>query len=174
MMAIPEGATPLVVGTLLALGALSLVLAPLLTEDKAQAPGPPERPDEPAGDTASPSILALREIEFDRATGKLSESDYADLKSRYTTLALAEMRIADGRAGRENGSADIVDPVEAAILRAKVNQRTCTTCGPCSEPDAIYCPGCGKYLPGQCSSCGAPVDAPGARFCSGCGKLLAA
>jgi hypothetical protein len=30
------------------------------------------------------AIDALREIEFDRATGKLSDDDYAALKTEYT------------------------------------------------------------------------------------------
>ena len=47
------------------------------------------------GDGASGEVSAvdvLREIEFDRATGKLSEADYGSLKSAYTARALAELR----------------------------------------------------------------------------------
>ena len=36
----------------------------------------------------SDAVVALREIEFDRATGKLSDADYAELKTRYTRAAL--------------------------------------------------------------------------------------
>ena len=46
------------------------------------------------------AVVALREIEFDRATGKLSDTDYAELKSRYTERALAAMR-ARGDAGAD-------------------------------------------------------------------------
>jgi len=35
---------------------------------------------------------ALKEIEFDRATGKLSDADYEQLKAKYTEAALAAMR----------------------------------------------------------------------------------
>ena len=38
------------------------------------------------------AIDALREIEFDRATGKLSDDDYAALKAEYTRTALVELR----------------------------------------------------------------------------------
>jgi rRNA maturation endonuclease Nob1 len=186
MMALPDGAMPLVVGTALALGALTMVLAPLLTgvqaDEPARGPIALDADDEPAS-----SVDALREIEFDRATGKLSDADYADLKARYTKLALEELRAgdravdlasrkADGHAANAvlAASATSSDPVEAAIGRARANQRSCQSCGPRSEPDAIYCSDCGRYLPGACGSCGEMVDLKGARFCNACGASLAA
>lgn len=197
MMAVSDGMVPLVVGTVLALGALSLVLAPLLSGDEEPAAAPernqPLKHSGSQNEVTSPAVLALREIEFDRATGKLSESDYADLKSRYTSLAVAELREADraiaagsgeGSAGQPQsdfaaqleavGALGSPDPVEAAIIRARVNQRVCKVCGPRPEPDATYCSGCGGYLAETCKSCSAPVEQPGARFCSECGKSLAA
>lgn len=186
MMAFSDGAIPLVVGTVLALGALTMVLAPLIsgvqTEEPARGPVTLDADDEPAS-----HVDALREIEFDRATGKLSDVDYADLKARYTKLALEELRAGD-RAGDLSGitadgrtanaalttSATSLDPVEVAIGRARANQKICRSCGPRSEPDAIYCPDCGQYLPGACGSCGETVDLKGARFCNACGASLAA
>ena len=50
----------------------------------AASPRPAEVPES--------AIDALREIEFDRATGKLSDDDYASLKTEYTRTALVEMR----------------------------------------------------------------------------------
>ncbi|WP_337169537.1 zinc ribbon domain-containing protein [Gemmatimonas aurantiaca] len=190
-MALPEGALPLVVGTALALGALTLVLAPLvsgLTDTDATRRPKPSGADAGTDDGKSSSVDALREIEFDRATGKLSDTDYAELKTRYTRLALEELRAndaaeaissrvtTDGRLvhAMSSASVDPSDPVEAAIVRARANQRSCSVCGPRSEPDAIYCSDCGRYLPGTCGTCGSTVDAPGARFCSGCGNALAA
>ncbi len=197
-MALPEGALPLIVGTLLALGALALVLWPLVSDSS----GEPRRNPEPASDAdkyeaaSSPSVIALREIEFDRATGKLSDADYDDLRQRYTRQAIEEMRqhraglpaeagaegsaeaSAEARAGFSVGTlkqdAGSDDAVEAAIRRARARGPICPTCGPQKEPDAVYCSNCGRYLPGTCGSCGEPVNAPGARFCSGCGSSLAA
>jgi hypothetical protein len=127
------------------------------------------------------AVAALREIEFDRETGKLSDGDYAELKTRYTREALAELRAADARDAATapvvlaaSSSADAADPVEAAIRRARENQRSCGVCGPRPEPDATYCSSCGSYLPGACGKCGTSVDLVGSRFCSGCGDHLAA
>lgn len=185
-MALPEGALPLIVGTLLALGALALVLWPLVSDSS----GEPRKNPEPASDAeeyeaaSSPSVIALREIEFDRATGKLSDADYDDLRQRYTRQAIEEMRQHSAGAGAEadaGASAGMLtqdlgsdDAVEAAIRRARVRGPVCPVCGPQKEPDALYCSNCGRYLPGNCGSCGEPVNAPGARFCSGCGSSLAA
>jgi hypothetical protein len=39
------------------------------------------------------ALTALKEIEFDRETGKLSEVDYEFLKAKYTTAALEALRL---------------------------------------------------------------------------------
>jgi hypothetical protein len=133
--------------------------------------GPMSAPARAPVRTATPqsdserAIAALREIEFDRATGKLSESDYAELKQRYTQEAVIAMR-------RTSSCAE--DEVEAAVLAYRRTHRECITCGPRPEPDAIYCSNCGKYLLGGCAQCGASVSEPGARFCTACGHQLAA
>src|SRR5262249_46662849 len=61
----------LVIGTLLAVGALAFVLYPVF------APPPQRRfvPPTPRRDEGNDAVAALREIEFDRATGKLSDVD---------------------------------------------------------------------------------------------------
>jgi ribosomal protein L40E len=66
------------------------------------------------------AVDALRELEFDRETGKISESDYGPLKARYTEQALAVMRA---------GSAPV-----------------CEKCGPRPESDAEFCSNCGSAL----------------------------
>lgn len=196
--ALPEGAIPLAVGTALALGGLSLVLAPLIGgDDTSDADTKAQRAATNAADvaaarTARPAadgaVEALREIEFDRATGKLSDSDYLELKQRYTQAAIDEMR-ALKRAPAEVASAEIPpaeiapaeiervdehDPVEAAIQRARAMQKECRECGPRPEPDAEYCSACGKYLARACQICAAPVEEIEAHFCSACGAELRA
>jgi hypothetical protein len=162
----------LVIGTLLAVAAMAWVLAPLFRADagRVAAPYSPLRQDIAA--RRERAVEALREIEFDRATGKLSDADYDMLKARYTRQAVAAMR-------SESGAA-LVDEseIEAAIRRAREAQAAAPSCsihGPRPEPDAIYCSECGRFLRGACANCGAMTTAPGARFCEGCGhRLLAA
>ena len=173
-MALPAEALPLAVGTVLALVALTVVLSPLMSDDKAEAPVAPKVKDPNAEGTA---IAALREIEFDKATGKLSDKDYDSLRATYTRDALAELRAADNLAAvsaSNVGGLVTDDMVEAAIRRARHTNHDCTVCGPRPEPDAVFCSSCGRYLAGNCGSCGTPVELVGARFCVGCGEGLAA
>lgn len=161
---------PLAIGTLLAIGALAYVLFPIFVETPF-APRRRPRTEPSVGNAAEEdAVVALREIEFDRATGKLSDSDYDELRARYTERALAAMRRGDA----EVDELSSIDPVEAAVSRLRLHLKECVTCGPRPEPDAEYCSHCGKYLPGACGACGATVDAPGAAFCTACGKRLAA
>ena len=156
----------LLVGTILAVGALAYVLFPLL------AGAVPARRLRTAGGGAGPStaeheaVVALREIEFDRVTGKLSDADYDELRVRYTARALEALRAV--------GSSTPGDAAEAAVLAYRSRLRSCGTCGPRPEPDATYCSRCGRFLPGACGSCGVAVTESGAAFCTSCGRQLAA
>ncbi|HET9010386.1 MAG TPA: zinc ribbon domain-containing protein [Gemmatimonadaceae bacterium] len=156
----------LIVGTILAVGALAYVLFPLL----AGAMPVPRRFALPAGATdgapEQEAVVALREIEFDRATGKLSDADYEELKARYTERALHALRA--------TGAATPDELAEAAVVAFRARLKSCARCGPRPEPDATYCSGCGSYLPGACGSCGATVTESGAAFCASCGRQLAA
>jgi hypothetical protein len=162
----------LVLGTLLAIGALAFVLFPLFS-DLAAAPFralPDAR--QAAGVAEQEAVVALREIEFDRATGKLSDSDYEELNARYTERALTAMR--SGEAANVLAASLSADPAEAAVVAYRARLSQCVTCGPRPEPDAIYCSNCGHYLPGACASCGSAVNESGATFCGSCGRQLAA
>ena len=157
----------LIIGTLLAVGALVVVLYPLFV---GAAPVSLRVTSVPmtAGSAEQEAVVALREIEFDRATGKLSDGDYTELHARYTTRALEAMRAAGGDVSAA------ADPVEAAVLAFKARMKSCGNCGPRPEPDATYCSNCGLYLPGTCAGCGQAVTEPAASFCAKCGRQLAA
>jgi hypothetical protein len=173
----------LVTGVVLAICALAAVLQPVLqgtdltpTRDRPlpaalNAAPKLEIDDEPVPGSA---IEALREIEFDRATGKLSDTDYAALKQRYTGAALDELRARDtGGAGPVTPAA-VADDLAEARIRKYRGFAACGTCGPRPETDALFCSTCGTYLPGACEQCGEAVVIAGSRFCARCGHVLAA
>jgi ribosomal protein L40E len=108
--------TALLVGTALAVASLCFVLYPLFRADMAIAPRQLRDPSS----RQSTAVDALRELEFDRETGKISDADYEPLKSRYTEQALVVMRAGDA-------------PV-------------CQRCGPRPERDAEFCSNCGAAL----------------------------
>ena len=154
----------LIIGTLLAVGALAFVLYPIFFGTTRVAPVA-YVPRLNEGDSA---VAALREIEFDRATGKLSDADYADLKARYTKEAIAAMR----RGTSDERRAD--DEIEAAVRAYREAHPACPEHGVRPEADAVYCSDCGRYLHDRCAGCGAPVVEHDARYCVGCGTSLAA
>jgi hypothetical protein len=162
----------LIIGTLLAVGALAYVLYPLMV-----GPVPARRVTSAVAPSAKAAeheaIVALREIEFDRVTGKLSDADYVELKSRYTARALQAMRARDAASELASGASPD-DTIEAAVAAYRERMRSCPGCGPRPEPDAVYCSNCGRYLPGACEGCGASVTQSGATFCASCGRQLAA
>ncbi len=157
-----------------ALGALVLwyILSPLFRPATA-APAFLE-PLDPEETRRGIALIALKEIDFDRATGKLSDLDYQALKDKYTQEAVAALREEDVT----------VDPVEALIAErsrtlgsAAVSGGglTCPNCGPRPEPDARFCSNCGGALASTaaCPVCHAPLE-PGSRFCSNCGVQVPA
>jgi hypothetical protein len=74
---------------LVAVAILWMVLQPMI------APAPPTvpiiDPPEPEETARGRALLALKEIEFDRATAKLSDEDYEMLRDRYERAAIATM-----------------------------------------------------------------------------------
>lgn len=115
-------------------------------------------------DDLSPQAVALRalkEIEFDRATGKLSDTDYEQLKAKYTQAALAAMRGA---------------PEASPGAQRTAHGARCPEHGPRPETDAQFCSECGRRLgsaPGYCARCGTALETE-ARYCNACGARVAA
>src|SRR5882672_5289859 len=95
----------LIVGVLLAAGATYYVLLPILRPPREPSAdtGVGDEGDDPDDDMSPRAVAfrALKEIEFDRATGKLSDTDYESLKAKYTEEALVAMRGEQGAGSRE-------------------------------------------------------------------------
>jgi hypothetical protein len=137
----------LVIGTALALGALAFVLYPVFRN--AEAAPPPSAPRREPTETER-AVDALREVEFDRATGKLSDEDYAALRSAYTAEAVEAMRAETvpepQSAGSTEADESAPDPAEALIRRYRSTLVTCPACGVRPEPAAAFCSICGRRL----------------------------
>ena len=161
---------------LVGLLALFVVLRPLIWP-----PPPADQVYEPVEQEETPrgvALLALKEIEFDRETGKLSDEDYRFLKEKYTAQAIEALRAEEGEAASDDVETLIAHRVRAlrsAAASAPPGAPTCVTCGPRPEPDASFCSTCGSRLSSAatCTSCGAAL-AVDSRFCEGCGSRVAA
>jgi hypothetical protein len=155
----------LVAAVTLAAAAIYFVLRPILSPHQAAlaADDAGADPDDDLSQRAV-ALRALKEIEFDRATGKLGDADYDALKRRYTAEALEALRAGEPA------------PLSAVPVMGPASSRSCPTHGLRTEPNAVHCSECGRRLeagPGFCSRCGAVMESE-ALFCSSCGRRVAA
>lgn len=111
-----------------------LILWPLLSRPEARsAEGSPSLPVS----RGHAALSAIKELEFDLATGKLAEDDYKVLRARYETKAVEALT--------EAPAVRPVAPDEAleAEIRAARGRRFCTSCGTALPSGARFCPSCG-------------------------------
>jgi len=154
----------LVAGLVLALAAVLLVLEPLLRAASGHAVTVAEPLFSDSDDESDPrlarrdrALAAIKEIDFDRATGKLSDDDYARLKTQYTAEALEALREADAAAAPDTASAishlpsPVPDDVERLIATARGasanGRRFCLECGTPLTGSRRFCLDCGTALP---------------------------
>ncbi len=142
---------------LVGVAALWLVFQPLV---RPRMSGPPaSEPPDPEETPKGIALAALKEIEFDRETGKLSDADYELLKARYTATAVRALReeqvaasndvealiTAKVRSLRSASATTSLDPPsELSQRRTASPALVCDACGVRPEPDAVYCSSCGR------------------------------
>src|SRR2546425_10255878 len=120
------------------------------------------------------ALRALKEIEFDRATGKLSDADYDALKAKYAAEALAALRTEARETGSGTRETEPAANITSPVSRVPVS--VCPVDGPRPEADAEFCSECGRRLgsaPGYCARCGEALEHE-ARYCHACGARVAA
>lgn len=113
-----------------------LILWPLLNRPEGRSAEGRSLPPAPAA-KGRMALAAIRELEFDLATGKIAEDDYKMLRARYEARAVEALT--DAPAVRP------VAPDEAleAEIRAARGRRFCTSCGSALPSGARFCPSCG-------------------------------
>ncbi len=113
------------------------------------------------------ALRSIKELEFDRAMGKLSTGDFEQMSQRLRTRAIALMKQLDedGSGYRElierelrarlqktgsdpaGANAPVAQPTEATITAPAAAVATvaavCTACGTVNDGDAKFCKSCG-------------------------------
>lgn len=123
----------------------------------------------PASDVVSPEraallaekrtlLLALKDLEAERDSGKLSNEDYRDLNEQYRKRARDVLRQLDGLIGPHrsraqqllaaaSGTQTTVQPAAPAPAAAAVPAvQSCSGCGLANDMDAVFCKKCGTRL----------------------------
>ena len=100
------------------------------------------------------SLRAIKELEFDRAMGKLSEADFKEMSGRLRVRATRLMRQLDAGAGyRDQIERDLEKRISKQPEVAKGAEdaegntaRQCAACATHNDADARFCKGCGGKL----------------------------
>jgi hypothetical protein len=91
-------------------------------------------------------LRSIKELEFDKAMGKVSEADFAEISSRLRARALSLMADLD-RAPAAPAAKRAATPVPTPVAAA--TNRACGTCGIVNDADARFCKSCGSGLGGS-------------------------
>lgn len=100
------------------------------------------------------ALRALKELEFDRAMGKLADGDYQEISTRLRARASSLIRQLDAGDGyrarieRDVASRLVQSPSSESAKGAatKPATRTCAACATANDADARFCKGCGVQL----------------------------
>src|SRR5437899_2929309 len=100
------------------------------------------------------ALRSIKELEFDRAMGKLSESDWREMSGRLRARAARLMRQLDAGAGyREEIEHDLEKRLADAHVggarrtsTTEAHSSDCPSCRTANDADARFCKNCGQKL----------------------------
>jgi len=95
------------------------------------------------------TLRAIKDLEFDRAMGKLSDEDFRDMSSRLRARATRLIKQLDaGSSYRDQIERDLVKRLGLGGDKASAapEVRTCAACATTNERDAKFCKQCGARL----------------------------
>jgi hypothetical protein len=92
------------------------------------------------------TLRAIKDLEFDRAMGKLSEDDFRDMSGRLRSRAARLIKQLDAGAGyRDQIERDLAKRLGQNAPAASATH-ACAQCGVQNDPDAKFCKQCGVRL----------------------------
>jgi len=95
------------------------------------------------------TLRALKELEFDRAMGKVADADFAEVRARLRARAVRLMQQLEGHSTyRDLIERDLRERPAAAATGASAASpdQACAQCATVNEPDARFCKMCGHAL----------------------------
>ena len=97
-------------------------------------------------------LRSIKELEFDRAMGKVSDADFHEMGTRLRARAkrLLQQLDVEGAGYRDRIERELAARLAEADVPgpAAPARRACARCGTSNEPDAKFCKGCGASLSG--------------------------
>ena len=94
-------------------------------------------------------LRSIKELEFDKAMGKVADADFDDMAGRLRQRAVGLMqRIEQGETGLRERIANDLTAMTSRSSRSsrKVNAQQCLACQTLNDADARFCKSCGAQL----------------------------
>jgi hypothetical protein len=99
-------------------------------------------------------LRSLKELEFDRAMGKVSDADFHEMggRLRFRARALLKQLDVDGASYRDQIERELAERLTGAgdagaeTSGEPTTRRLCGACGASNERDAKFCKECGAAL----------------------------
>jgi hypothetical protein len=133
---------------LVGLGALR-ALRPLVSADDDRTPMIGQRTRAALEREKMLALRSIKELEFDRAMGKLSDADWQEMSGRLRARAARLMRQLDAGGGyRERIEHDLAKRLEKTpdVLPKASAEHACAACETANDADARFCKACGAKL----------------------------
>ena len=171
----------MILALLATLGAIvvAFVIYPVFTEATAGAPAEFDEAELALTDLRDQKAMLyelIQDLDFEKASGKISDGDYESARNNYLAQVAAVMEKLDARAPPEKtGSTKKKKPAKTKNRRESQGdlERACVGCGELNPKGSNFCLECGKPLALTCASCGESVPSK-ARFCNACGEKVTA
>lgn len=169
----------LIIMILIVAGVIAIIAVPVVW-GKVQTGTVLDDPEDPQSSLLwqkESSYAAIRELEFDYHTGKISEDDYKELYGSLKTDALRAIKgIEEGESEyRKKLDAELEEEIkEQRGLRTKPGNEgvgeaaVCPACGSRAAPGSKFCSSCGARFGWVCAECGS-INSSQAGFCRNCG-----
>ena len=101
-------------------------------------------------------LRSIKELEFDRGMGKVSENDFAEMSARLRARAARLMRQLDAGSlyrdqiekeiSRRLEKAGVAPVVKPPVQTRNETRNVCAACSAANDPDARFCKNCGGRL----------------------------
>ncbi|HXE79956.1 MAG TPA: zinc ribbon domain-containing protein [Vicinamibacterales bacterium] len=93
------------------------------------------------------TLRSLKELEFDRAMGKIAEADFQEMRARLRARAVRLIQQLEGASTyRERIERDLREMQLPAFGQAAASSPACAECGTANDEDARFCKMCGHAL----------------------------
>lgn len=144
-----------------AAAAVYRTIVPLTMHDAARLSERPSERARAALEREKTLVLrSIKELEFDRAMGKVSAKDFDEMAGRLRARAMTLMKLLDA------GGSGYREAIEQELRERLKDTRRARSLDPANTPAK-------QPAPHTCASCDT-VNDPDARFCKGCGTSLLA